>query len=109
MPSVFSKLLNRSKKGKDGSRLPSPTLSAGRPSTSQIPGESVINSDLVTTPVVNQPSDSSGGKKRYLAAGITILKHLKEISEASDLLVPLKAARGATMTVLETIEVTSFH
>lgn len=106
MPSIFSKLRTRSKKDKDPSRSSSPTPSVGRPSTSQIPGESEINLDLVTTPIVNRPSDSAGEKKKqYLAAGITVLKHLKEISEASGVLAPLKAACGATTAILETIEV----
>lgn len=106
MHNIFNKTQNSSWNDEERPNPSSSTFNVGPPSTSQIPDDSAINPDLVTTPVVKRPSGSPGEKKkRYLAAGITVLKHLKEISEARDLLAPLKAARGATTAILETIEV----
>lgn len=103
MSSALRKLRNLSKRDKDRSQSSSPAPSAGRPSTSNTPE---INLDLVATPILDRVNDSPGEKKRlYFEAGITVLKHLKEISEASGVLAPLKAACGATTAILETLSV----
>ena len=44
-------------------------------------------------------------KQRCIARGITALELLKEITEANDILSPLKAICGVTLAILNTIEV----
>lgn len=110
MTSVFERLQNRAKKDKNRSHSSIPTPSVGQPSTREILGDSAHSLDLITTPIANQTDERPSETKRlYIAAGITALKHLKEIGEAGGLLGPLKAACGATTVILETIEVTIYQ
>lgn len=103
---ALKKLQSPTRKVKDRSQTSTSTPSVRRqrrPSTNHTSG---ISLDLITTPIIDRADDSSGEKKMlYLEAGITVLKHLKAISEATDILAPLKAASGAATVILETITV----
>jgi hypothetical protein len=107
MPDLFRKLFGPSSKTKR-SASPNPTPSTTpRASTSHTRGDSTVNLGLVAGPIVEgyQMRIQSERKQRCIARGITALELLKEITEANDILSPLKAICGVTLAILKTIEV----
>jgi hypothetical protein len=67
----------------------------------------VVNLNLIVTPIVegHQIGPQNERKQRCISYATTALELLKEISEASDVLVPLKAVCVVTLAILNTIEV----
>src|SRR5271170_5052586 len=106
MPDLFKKLFGPSSKTKRSTSA-NPTSTTPRASTSHTRGDSTINLGLVAGPIVEgyQMRIQSERKQRCIARGITALELLKEISEANDILAPLKAVCGVTLAILNTIEV----
>ena len=107
MPDLFKKLFGSSSKTK-GSTAANPTSSTTpRASTSHTRGDSTVNFNLVAGPIVEgyQIGIQSERKQRCIARGITALELLKEITEANDILSPLKAICGITLDILNTMEV----
>ena len=107
MPDLFKKLFRPSSKTKRStSANPTPSTTP-RASTSHTRGDSTVNLDLVAGPIVEgyQMRIQGEHKQRCIARGITALELLKEITEANDILSPLKAICGVTLAILNTIEV----
>ena len=106
MPDLFKKLFRPSSKTKRSASA-DPTPSTTRASTSHTRGDSTVNLDLVAGPIVegHHMGIQSERKQRCIARGITALELLKEITEANDILSPLKAICGVTLAILNTIEV----
>lgn len=104
MADLFKKLFGSSSKTKDST---SANVTPSATSTSQARGDSAVNLNLITSPIVEgyQIGIQSERKERCIARGITALELLKEISEASGVLAPLKAICGVILAVLNTIEV----
>ena len=110
MPDLFKKLFGSSSSTK-GSTSANPTSSTTPQASSSHTRDSTLNLDLVAGPIVEayQLGLQSERKQRCIARGITALELLKEISEANDILAPLKAICGVTLAILNTIEVGLFN
>ena len=110
MPDLFKKLFGSSSKTKGSTSANSTSSTIPQASTSHTRGDSTVNLNLVAGPIVEgyQIGIQSECKQRCIARGITALELLKEISEANDILAPLKAICGVTLAILNTIEVGLF-
>jgi hypothetical protein len=107
MPDLFKKLFGSSSKTKS-STLANATLSTTPgASKSHTRGDSSVNLNLIASPIVesHHVGPQNERKQRCISYGITALELLKEISEANDILAPLKAVCGVTLAILNTIEV----
>jgi hypothetical protein len=107
MSNFFKKLFRSSLKTRSSTSANVTPSAATRPSTSHTRGDSAINLDLITSPIVESHQIGVPGerKQRCIEWGITALELLKEIGEANDILSPLKAVCGVTLAILNTIKV----
>jgi hypothetical protein len=112
MPGLFEKLSDRLKRDKKSKRVSLSKKSIPAPdsaSTDNTPIASTreVDRNTISTDHKDDRKASNGRKKEFLECGVTALSFLKEISEASGLLAPIKAACGATKVILETIQVST--
>ena len=107
MPDLFNKLLGSSSKTKSSTLANATPSTTPRASTSHTRGDSAANLNLIAGPIVESHyvGPQNERKQRCISYGITALELLKEISEANDILAPLKAVCGVTLAILNTIEV----
>jgi hypothetical protein len=107
MPDLFKKFFRSSPKPKGSTSANATPSTIPRASTSHTHGDSTVNLNLVASPIIegHQMGPQNERKQRCISYGITALGLLKEISEANDILAPLKAVCGVTLAILNTIEV----
>jgi hypothetical protein len=107
MPDLLKKFFKSSSKPKGSVPANASPSTTPRASASHTRGDAVVNLNLIASPITEgrQMGPQNERKQRCMSYATTALELLKEISEANDILAPLKAVCGVTLAILNTIEV----
>jgi hypothetical protein len=107
MANLFQRLFWSSTKSEGSTPEDVPASATPSASMNQTYSDSRANLNLTASPIVEgyQMDIQNERKQQCIARGIAALEFLKEINEATGVLLPHKAICGATLAILNTIEV----